>query len=308
VKGVVGPPRLRDASDSPSELVRALELSRADLPAASDLNAIASNLATLPGGAGAHFPGKSPPLGHGSVRPVATGGATGLKLVGAAVVIAAIGAGVLWQNTTQRADRLTASAHAGSAELTNGRRASEPAHGQGASAASRETRARDEAFATQREHASPAAAPPASLPPSVGANVSPAPRAEAPASKRRFGAPSARAPDAPRPAAASAAPDSSTRLPTESGPTEIALLNRAQGALRGEPARALELVAEHARRFPGGALVQEREFIAIQALVGLSRSGAAAARARRFRAAFPDSAHLRRLDLLFGDVDGEPVP
>ena len=53
---------------------------------------------------------------------------------------------------------------------------------------------------------------------------------------------------------------------------------------------------DHARRFPNGALVQEREVMAIDALVRSGRRDDAEARARRFDVAYPRSGHRRRID------------
>jgi hypothetical protein len=102
---------------------------------------------------------------------------------------------------------------------------------------------------------------------------------------------------APRPANATttAAPD-----PADSERAEVALLDRAQAALASRPADALASCDEHARRFPSGTLVQEREVLAIDALVRLGRRDEAEARAARFRQAFPRSGHLRRVDALLG--------
>jgi hypothetical protein len=80
--------------------------------------------------------------------------------------------------------------------------------------------------------------------------------------------------------------------------SEIELLQRAQDALRGAPAQALDLTNRHAVRFPGGALGQESEVIAIDALVRLGRVGEAQSRAAAFAARFPTSAHLPRIDAL----------
>jgi hypothetical protein len=57
------------------------------------------------------------------------------------------------------------------------------------------------------------------------------------------------------------------------------------------PAEAYALTIEHAARFPAGALVQERELLAIQALVRLGRGNEAESRRTRFLAAFPGSAY-----------------
>lgn len=82
-------------------------------------------------------------------------------------------------------------------------------------------------------------------------------------------------------------------------PTEIELLRDARLALKQSPGRALELTESHARAFPGGKLSQERELIAISALVALGRRTAALSRAHRFNEAFPQSAYRNRIaDLL----------
>ena len=86
--------------------------------------------------------------------------------------------------------------------------------------------------------------------------------------------------------------------PTIDTETEIQLLQRAQDALGRGPAQALDLINRHAARFPGSILGQEREVIAIDALVRLGRVGEARARAAAFASRFPTSAHLRRLAAL----------
>ena len=80
--------------------------------------------------------------------------------------------------------------------------------------------------------------------------------------------------------------------------SELQLLKRAQVALGPEPAAALRWADLHARQFAGGALAQEREVIAVDALMRLGRTTSARARAERFRASFPGSAHQRRVDIL----------
>ena len=80
---------------------------------------------------------------------------------------------------------------------------------------------------------------------------------------------------------------------------EPGLLDAALRAMRdGQLARALEITSEHRRAHPNGVLVQEREVIAIEALVRLGREAEARAAADRFRAAFPTSGHLLRVDSL----------
>jgi len=100
------------------------------------------------------------------------------------------------------------------------------------------------------------------------------------------------------PASGSPSGDLGARAPVLSGETEIQLLQRAQDALGGSPARALDLLNQHAARFPGAGLGQEREVIAVDALVRLGRADEARARAAAFAASFPRSAHLRRIESL----------
>jgi hypothetical protein len=77
--------------------------------------------------------------------------------------------------------------------------------------------------------------------------------------------------------------------------SEAELLEQARSALKSDPARALARANEHARRFPRGALVQEREVIAIKALRQLGRAADADKRADSFSKAFPGSAFQRKL-------------
>jgi hypothetical protein len=84
------------------------------------------------------------------------------------------------------------------------------------------------------------------------------------------------------------------------GPTEGALLLRARQELSSDPSDALALTQEHARRFPSGTLVQEREVLAIEALARLGRSPEARRRLDAFRARFPQSPHISRLSALVG--------
>ncbi|HEU4578028.1 MAG TPA: hypothetical protein VFS67_07225 [Polyangiaceae bacterium] len=76
---------------------------------------------------------------------------------------------------------------------------------------------------------------------------------------------------------------------------ESALLQRAQSALASDPARALALTEQHRRGFPRGALSEEREAIAIQALRRLGREPEARARAARFETKYPNSVHRSRV-------------
>jgi hypothetical protein len=82
---------------------------------------------------------------------------------------------------------------------------------------------------------------------------------------------------------------------------ELAILNRAQDALAHAPTRALLLAEDHARAFPNGVFAQEREVIAIEALIKLQRSDAATARGRAFLSVFPTSTHAPRVQQMLGE-------
>ncbi len=77
---------------------------------------------------------------------------------------------------------------------------------------------------------------------------------------------------------------------------EASFLRRAKVALATDPAQALRLTDEHPVRYPRGVLLQEREVIAIEALIRLGRASDARARAASFRSRYPMSAHHGHLD------------
>jgi hypothetical protein len=81
--------------------------------------------------------------------------------------------------------------------------------------------------------------------------------------------------------------------------SELSLLKRAREASQANPAQALIITSQHAKLYPGGALEQEREVIAIDALLRLGKQAEAAQRAKQFQERYPGSAHARRLDALF---------
>jgi hypothetical protein len=78
---------------------------------------------------------------------------------------------------------------------------------------------------------------------------------------------------------------------------ERPLLDDARAAnARGEPEQALALTARHARQFPHGKLSEEREALAIRALVALNRGEEARKRAEQFRVTYPESFLIPALD------------
>lgn len=112
-------------------------------------------------------------------------------------------------------------------------------------------------------------------------------------------------PPSPSPATSVAsAPPASSRESTPIAPTasattkvdalreENALLAQARQSLRqGDAPGALAKVESAKARFPNGALVQEREVLAIEALAQSGNSDAASRRATAFVQAFPSSPH-----------------
>jgi len=149
-------------------------------------------------------------------------------------------------------------------------------------------------------------APPDPAPPSSDASAVPV----APSESVSTPAPSLEPPLVPAPrtsadahAGAPALPSATTSSPPASSlADEQALVDRARAALaRGRAPDALAAVDEHQRRFPRGRLAEEREILAIQALVAAGRSADARLRAARFRTTFPKSLYLPSLGKIVGD-------
>jgi hypothetical protein len=97
--------------------------------------------------------------------------------------------------------------------------------------------------------------------------------------------------DAPKPPPSAVA---ATITPTD----EIALLARAHDALRSDPTLSLSLCREHAAKVQGSQFAQEREAVAIEALVYLGRKDEARTRFRSFEERYPASSHRVHLENL----------
>ena len=116
----------------------------------------------------------------------------------------------------------------------------------------------------------------------------------------------AAAPAVPAPLAPAPTPEPST--PTTSHHAQLAaeraLLERGRVALtRGDARGAEEAVEEHARRFPTGALSEEREALRIQVLIAAGKHRQAAEALGEFREQFPQSLLLPALD---NEILGNP--
>jgi hypothetical protein len=79
---------------------------------------------------------------------------------------------------------------------------------------------------------------------------------------------------------------------------EIALIGRAHDALRSDPAAALALCKQHETKFTNGHFAQEREAVAIEALVYLNRKDDAQKRFAAFEHQYPSSSHRVHLETL----------
>lgn len=78
---------------------------------------------------------------------------------------------------------------------------------------------------------------------------------------------------------------------------ELRLLRQARAAIaRGAFADALVTISEHARRMPSGRLAEEREALRVRSLSGLRRHVDARRAADAFKARFPHSVLLPRVD------------
>ena len=100
-------------------------------------------------------------------------------------------------------------------------------------------------------------------------------------------------------ASVTAAPPAPAPAHAMTAPPELELLGSAQDALRqGAWQRALDLTADHDRQYPAGAMSEEREAIAVEALARLGRADDARARLQAFVLRFPRSAYRGRLERL----------
>lgn len=77
-------------------------------------------------------------------------------------------------------------------------------------------------------------------------------------------------------------------------------MKRARATAIGDPAQALAITRRHRAEFPNGVYAQERDFIAISALLKLGRRSEAEARAAAFRRRYPRSAYLVQIERMLG--------
>jgi outer membrane protein assembly factor BamD (BamD/ComL family) len=83
--------------------------------------------------------------------------------------------------------------------------------------------------------------------------------------------------------------------PSDSLPEEVRLLSKAEQQVgAGHADQALTTLNEHERRFPGGALAEERLAARVQALCALGRVSEAQAELAKLAHTHPRSAHFDR--------------
>ncbi|MFT3927925.1 MAG: hypothetical protein QM778_35685 [Myxococcales bacterium] len=102
-----------------------------------------------------------------------------------------------------------------------------------------------------------------------------------------------------------AAPSAAKRVGASAPrPDELSLIAQAQ-SLRAEPQAVLRVLKQHATLYPQGMLAQEREVLAVEALVSAGQLKEAKRRAGRLEAEYPNSAHLPRIRALLDQADHE---
>jgi hypothetical protein len=97
--------------------------------------------------------------------------------------------------------------------------------------------------------------------------------------------------------------------PTPEGDTlaeENALVARARSTLAGDPAATLVAVGEHARRYPGGELAPERDYLRVSALRRLHRTGEAKARGRAYLVMYPSSPYAPAVRDILSELGSAP--
>jgi hypothetical protein len=257
------PQRLSDDPASPGELRSAIGQARGDRPDPASARRIASKLGLDRGGTGGPAPGSRAPLAVGSA------------------LVVLVAAGALWWQARGRDH--------------DGEIASSATDAPAIEAPTIEEPAADEPAADE-----PAADEPTIDAPAIGAlsrdgSSAERPRPLAPAIERP--APVAATETAPAPASRATRPRAraGTALSETSEPE---MLGRAHAMLARDPAAALRLAGEHERAYPAGAMIQEREVVAIDALTRLGRAADARARAQRFVARFPSSALRARVEAI----------
>ena len=86
---------------------------------------------------------------------------------------------------------------------------------------------------------------------------------------------------------------------------EAQLLEQARAALATQPGKALVITSEHKRSYAQSRLAAEREFIAIQALLGLGRNAEAIRRGNSWVKRHPQGLYSRRIKKMMSELHFE---
>ena len=89
-------------------------------------------------------------------------------------------------------------------------------------------------------------------------------------------------------------PESTVVSKSADVPSEVELLRRARAALGSRPRAAYALTEEHREHYPSGVFAQERDALAIEALLRAGDDGTARELARHFVRDYPASPHAHR--------------
>jgi hypothetical protein len=98
-----------------------------------------------------------------------------------------------------------------------------------------------------------------------------------------------------------------TRASLPQPEVELALLRRAQAVLHNHPAAAFELAEQHASDYPHGIFAQEREILAIEALLKQHKRSLALARAQQFIDRYETSPYAMRVQALLEQTPRGPA-
>jgi hypothetical protein len=310
------PVRWTDSPENAPDVLRApLAAGRGEGPSDLQMKALALKLAALSAGtaaAASAATAKASTTAGGAASVAGTGAGT-FSLVKIAVSVALLGATVggvvLYQGKQDRTARAPAAVRAVSAPAQEPLLEVPLAEQAAAPQAPSVVPGAPRAIAPTPLPAIPKLAEPAatmrpvpSLPESV---TSPAEERSTVAEDR----PTARAKSAPTratPRTTAATPRTSTadrsmqrgtqapRVVDANAPSEVELLRRARSVLGARPREAFALTEEHRRQYPAGTFAQERDALAIEALLRAGDRGTARDLAERFIEKHPSSPHAHR--------------
>ncbi len=282
--------RLR-STDAP-ELYRALDAARQQLPDSQQLAALAASLSQR---------GISvTPSNHAAASTASS--ATKLKLLlGAGVVGPLVLALLLWPTAAPHTTGVTTPTIVASPPTAVGR-ATEPAVeapqiAVGSTEVSKPLASPVASNAAQSSLPSPSSTASDAAPTVNSARPSASPPT-ATSAPRVVAAPTASAESVRSPVTTDRASPESVGQGVVARPTEVALLRDARLALGSNPGEALALAEQHRTLFAHGAMVQERELIAISALARLGRHTAVLSRAGQFERDFPNSPYRKQVSAL----------